>query len=99
MDQNNFFLNLIASLSKGQSKKQIRTDIKNLGEIKIPLIGTLNKAKTKSQIKQDLASINGEIKISGKVDKKSLNAQIQQSTQQAQKKAKSQPIQLSLIHI
>ena len=94
MDQNNFFLDLIASLSKGQSKKQIRTDIKNLGEIKIPLIGTLNKAKTRSQIKQDLASINSEIKISGKVDKKSLNAQIQQSTQQAQKKAKSQPIQL-----
>ena len=34
MAQNNFLLDLIASLKKSASKKQIKADIKSLGDIK-----------------------------------------------------------------
>jgi len=58
LSENNFIIELIARLNKSASKKQVQTDAKNLGKIKIPLIGTLNKRQTKQQIKQDLASLN-----------------------------------------
>ncbi len=94
MAENNFWVNLVASLKKGQSKKQIQTDAKNLGEIKVPLIGTLDKAKTKAQLKKDLASLNGTVKLKGKFDQKGLNDSVQQATQKAQKKVKAQPIEI-----
>ena len=76
MAQNNFILDLLASLKKNQSKQQIKTDIKNLGDIKIPLIGTLNKSKTRAQLKQDLSSLNGTVKLTGKVDKKGVTTSV-----------------------
>ena len=60
MAQNNFWVDLIATLKKSQSKKQIKSDIKQLGDINIPLIGKLNKNKTKIQIKKDLSIIKQE---------------------------------------
>lgn len=63
MAQENFWIDLVATLKKAQSKKQVQSDAKNLGEIKVPLIGTLSKAKTKAQLKQDLASLNGTINL------------------------------------
>ena len=62
MEKNNFIVDLIASLKKGQSKKQINSDIKNLGEIKIPFVGKLDKPKTRKQIKNDIKSL-GDIYI------------------------------------
>lgn len=94
MAENNFWINLVASLKKGQSKKQIQSDAKNLGEIKVPLIGTLDKAKTRAQLKKDLASLNGTVKLTGKFDEKGLNASVQQAAQKAQKKAKAQPVEI-----
>lgn len=94
MAENNFWVNLVASLKKRQSKKQIQTDAKNLGEIKVPLVGTLDKAKTKAQLKKDLASLNGTVKLTGKFDQKGLDNSVQQATQKAQKKAKAQPIEI-----
>ena len=86
---------LIARLNKSASKKQVQTDAKNLGKIKIPLIGTLNKRQTKQQIKQDLASLNGTVKIAGKVDKNGVVKSVQQATQQAQKNTKAKPIEIN----
>lgn len=96
MAQNNFWVDLVASLKKTQSKKQIQSDAKNLGDIKIPLIGTLNKAKTKAQLKQDLASLNGTINLTGKVNKKGIVTSVQQATTQAQAQANKAPIQVSM---
>ena len=93
--ENNFIIELIARLNKSASKKQVQTDAKNLGKIKIPLIGTLNKRQTKQQIKQDLASLNGTVKITGKVDKNGVVKSVQQATQQAQKNTKAKPIEIN----
>lgn len=94
MAENNFWVNLVAFLKKGQSKKQIQTDAKNLGEIKVPLTGTLDKAKTRAQLKKDLASLNGTVKLTGKFDQKGLDASVQQAAKKAQKKAKAQPVEI-----
>lgn len=94
--QNNFILDLIAGLKKAQSKKQVQADAKNLGDIKVPLIGTLNKARTKAQLKQDLASLNGTINLTGKVNKKGIVTSVQQATQQAQSTANRNSIQVNM---
>lgn len=96
MAQNNFWVDLVATLKKAQSKKQITSDAKNLGDIKIPLIGTLNKKATKAQIKQDLASINGTVNLNTKVNKKGVVTAVQQATQQAQATANKSTIQVSM---
>lgn len=93
--ENNFLLDLIASLKKTQSKKQVREDVKALGEFKLPLIGTLNKAKTRSQIKQDLSSLNGTVNLTGKVDNKRIAASMKQATVQAQKQVDTKPVEIS----
>ena len=96
-NENNFFnLGLIAFLEKARSKKQIKADAKNLGDIKVPLIGTLNKAKTKAQLKQDLASINGTVNLNAKVNKKGVVTSVQQATAQAQRQANKNSIQVSM---
>ena len=96
MAQDNFIIDLLASLKKPESKKQIKSDIKDLGDIKIPLIGALSKTKTRAQLKQDLSSLNGTVKLTGKVDKKGVTTSVQQATQQAQKTVKTQPIQIDV---
>ena len=93
---NNFILQLIAGLNKSKSMEQIKSDAKNLGDIKIPLVGTLNKAKTRAQIKQDLASMNGTINLTGKFNQKGVVTSVQQATQQAQKTVSRNPIQVSM---
>ena len=96
-ENNNFWLDLIASLQKGKSKKQIKEDIKNLGDIYVPLIGKLNKSKTKSQISQDLKSINNKhaVVLNTKVNSKGVVKAVQQTAAEAQSKIKTQPIQFS----
>lgn len=95
--ENNFLINLVAKLHKSKSKSQISKDAKEIGEnIKIPLTGTLNKAKTRTQIKRDLASINGTINLKGKVNQKGIVTSVQRATQQAQKAAGKNTIQVSM---
>lgn len=80
---------------KGDSKKQVKEDIKNLGDIKLPLIGTLNKSKTKAQIKQDLSSLNGTVDLTGKVNNKRVAASMKQATAQAQKQVDAKPVEMA----
>lgn len=89
--ENSFLLDLIASLKKTDSRKQIKEDIKGLGDLKLPLIGTLNKNKTKSQLKQDLAALNGTVNLKGKVDKKNVAS----SVKQVQKTLNEKPVEMS----
>lgn len=93
--EENFIIEMIASLKKGSSKKQVQTDAKNLGDIKVPLVGTLNKIKTRAQLKQDLASLNGTVNLTGKFNSKGVKASVQQATSQAQKQADAAPVQMS----
>lgn len=96
MAQNNFIVDLIAGLKKAASKKQVQSDAKNLGDIKVPLIGTLNKSKTKAQLKQDLSSLNGTVNLTTKVNKKGIVTSVQQATQQAQTTANKNTIQVRM---
>ena len=95
-ENNNFIINLIARLKKSESKKQVQTDAKNLGDIKTHLIGTLNKTKTRKQLKEDLALLNGIVNLSAKVDKKNIADSVQKATQQAQRKANEKPVEVKL---
>ncbi len=92
---NNFWIDFIATLKKAASRKQIEKDAKNLGDIKVPLVGTLNKTKTRKQLKQDLSSLNGTVKLNGRVDKKGVSQSVQQAARHAQKQADSRRIQMN----
>ena len=93
--EQNFLLDLIAALKGKESQNQVKQDIKNyLSNIKLPLIGTLSP-KTKAQIKQDIASLNGTINLTGKIDSKGITTSVQQVTQQAQKQVNSKPIEVA----
>ena len=94
MGEDNFVLDLIASLLQSKSKKQIKEDIKSMGDIKFPLVGTLSP-KTKAQLKKDIASLDGTINLTGKVNSKGVVTSLQQATAQAQKQADSKPVEMS----
>lgn len=94
MGEDNFILDLIASLLQSKSKKQIKEDIKSMGDIKFPLVGTLS-LKTKAQLKKDIASLNGTVNLTGKVNSKSVSTSLQQATAQAQKQVNAKPIEVS----
>lgn len=96
MAQNNFWFDLVATLKKTRSEKQLQSDTKKLGEIKLPLTGVLNKTKTKTQLKRDSASLNGTVNLTGKVNKKGIVTSVQQAAQQAQTAANKNTIQVSM---
>lgn len=97
MAENNFWIDLVATLKKTQSKKQVQSDAKNLGDIFVPLIGKLSpKSKTVSQIKKDLAGVEIPVNLTGKVNKKGIVTSVQQATQQAQTVANKHTIQVSM---
>ena len=96
MEENNFILDLIASLRDKESREQVKEDIKNfLSDLKVPLIGTLSP-KTRSQLKKDLASMDGTVNISGKVSNKSVSTSLQKATAQAQKQANTKPVEIGI---
>ena len=97
MEQNNFWIDLVASLKKAQSKKQIQSDAKNLGDIYVPLIGKLSpKSKTIAQLKKDLSGVDIPVNLTGKVNKKGVVTSVQQVTKQAQATANKSTIQVSV---
>ena len=96
-EQNNFWIDLVASLKKAQSKKQIQSDAKNLGDIYVPLIGKLSpKSKTIAQLKKDLSGVEIPVNLTGKVNKKGVVTSVQQATKQAQATANKSTIQVSM---
>ncbi len=92
MPKNNVILEVSASLRKAQSQKQIRQDLKDLGEFRLPVTGTLHKAKTMSRVKQDLSSINGDVNLTGKISDRDITASLQEATAQAQRQADAKPV-------
>lgn len=95
MAESNFFMELIATLNKAKSKKQIKSDIKDMGEMYLPLTGKLNKTNTKKQIKQQLKDINADVNLNTKVNTKTVTSSVRQATTQAQKTADAKPIELN----
>lgn len=94
IEGNNFIFDFIGSILQSKSKKQIKEDIKSMGDIKFPLVGTLSP-KTKAQLKKDIVSLNGTVNLTGKVNSKSVSTSLQQATAQAQKQVNAKPIEVS----
>lgn len=95
MADNDFRFDAVAGLKETESQKQVKKDIKSfLSNIKIPLIGTLS-SKTKAQLMKDIASLNGTVDLTGKVNSKAVASSLQQATAQAQKQADAKPIEVS----
>ena len=94
MDEN-FILDFTGGLDQSKSQEQIKKDVKNLGDIKVPLVGTLD-SKTAEQLKKDIAAQKGTINLSGKVDSKGVASSLQQATTQAQKQANAKPVEVGV---
>lgn len=95
MDNNSFWINLIAKLKKDQSKQQIKTDVKSLGDIFIKLTGKLDLVKTRKNIKSQLKDLNNNsLTITPTVNKKGVQNATKQAVDNAQKTANSKKIQI-----
>ena len=94
MDEN-FILDFTGGLDQSKSQEQIKKDVKNLGDIKVPLIGTLS-SKTAEQLKKDIAAQKGTVNLSGKIDSKGVASSLQQATTQAQKQANARPVEVGV---
>lgn len=96
MAQNNFILNLIASLNKTRSKQQIKADTKTLGDLYVKLIGCLNMAQTRKYIKNQLKGLSGNtFTITPSLNEKGIQAATKQTVNTAQKVANSNKIYYS----
>lgn len=93
--EENFILDLTGGLDQSKSQEQIKKDVKNLGDIKVPLVGTLS-SKTAEQLKKDIAAQKGTVNLSGKIDSKSVASSLQQATTQAQKQANARPVEVGV---
>ena len=94
MDEN-FILDFTGGLDQSKSQEQIKKDVKNLGDIKVPLVGTLSP-KTAEQLKKDIAAQKGTVNLSGKIDSKGVASSLQQVTTQAQKQANARPVEVGV---
>lgn len=96
MAQNNFIVDLIAGLKKTQSKQQIKTDVKALGDFYLKLIGNLDMAKTRKYIKNQLKGLsNNTFTITPTVNSKGVQNATKQAVSNAQKVANSNKVYYS----
>ena len=95
MAQNNFILDLIAGLKKSQSKKQIKADIKSLGDIYIKLVGNLNISKTIADANKKLKGWNATFTINPNINTKGLQTATNQAMNNAQKAANKKRIKVN----
>lgn len=95
MDNNSFWINLIAKLKKDQSKKQIKTDVKSLEDIFINLIGKLDLVKTRKNIKSQLKDLNNNtFTITPTVNSKNVQNATKQAVNNAQKTANNNKVKI-----
>lgn len=96
MAQNNFIVDLIAGLKKTQSKQQIKTDVKALGDFYLKLIGNLDMVKTRKYIKNQLKGLsNNTFTITPTVNTKGVQNATKQAVSNAQKVANSNKVYYS----
>lgn len=97
MQQNNFIINLIASLQKSKSEQQVKTDVKNLGDIYVKLIGNLDMPKTRQNIKNQLKEFNlnnNSFTITPAINTKGVQNAAKQAVNNAQRVANNNSVQL-----
>jgi len=93
---NNFFIQLIAGLSKTKSKKQIKSDARSLGNMYVKLIGNLDMSKTRKAIKAQLKGLNNlAFNITPKVNTKGVQSATRQAVNNAQKVANNNKVHLN----
>ena len=98
MQDNNFLLNLIASLNKAKSKVQINKNIKEIEPkiSKIKLVGKLGLAETRREINKQLkGKAFGKIKLDTEVNSKNVNASTKKTISNAQKIANKYKVRVS----
>lgn len=96
MGNNNFILQLIASLNKTKSKQQIKADTKSLGDLYIKLIGNLDMIKTKKAIKAQLKGLsNSTFNIKPNVNTKGVQSATKSAINNAQVVANNNKVHLN----
>lgn len=96
MDLDKYGLGLVGYLEKLKSEKQVKSDIKALGDFNIPGVIKLNKTRTKEQLKKDIESITATANLTAKVSKKGLSASIKDIVNQAQEIANKNNIKINI---
>ncbi|RKI87907.1 phage tail tape measure protein, partial [Parablautia intestinalis] len=79
--ENNFILDLIACLQKGESRKQLNSDIKNIEKTlnMLRLTGTFAKGETKKELNAYIKQLSNQlstIKLKAKIDSKNLKSEV-----------------------
>lgn len=79
--ENNFILDLIACLQKGESRKQLNSDIKNIEKTlnMLRLTGTFAKGETKKELNAYIKQSSNQlstIKLKAKIDSKNLKSDV-----------------------
>lgn len=79
--ENNFILDLIACLQKGESRKQLNSDIKNIEKTlnMLRLTGTFAKGETKKELNAYIRQSSNQlstIKLKAKIDSKNLKSDV-----------------------
>ena len=79
--ENNFILDLIACLQKGESRKQLNSDIKNIKKTlnMLRLTGTFAKGETKKELNAYIKQLSNQlstIKLKAKIDSKNVKSEV-----------------------
>ncbi len=79
--ENNFILDLIACLQKGESRKQLNSDIKNIEKTlnMLRLTGTFAKGETKKELNAYIKQSSNQlstIKLKAKIDSKNVKSEV-----------------------
>lgn len=79
--ENNFILDLIACLQKGESRKQLNSDIKNIEKTlnMLRLTGTFAKGETKKELNAYIKQLSNQlstIKLKAKIDSKNVKSEV-----------------------
>lgn len=95
MDNNKFWLKIIGLLDKVRSKREIKKNLKELGDFHVSVIPKIGKTKAKAQIKKDLTGVTATVNADIKVDGKKIQIATKKATEQAQEVANKNAIQVS----
>lgn len=90
---NNFFLNLIATLQKARSRKQLQTDAKSIGDIYVDLIGRFSMSNVIKTAKNQFKNLT--FTITPTVNAKGIQKATKQAINSAQKVSNNNKIHIN----
>ena len=93
--ENNFFLRLIAALSKTKSVTRIKQDIKKLGDFYVYITGKLHLTKTGKMIREQLKGRTYNVNLLPKINKRNVQNATNQAVNTAKKVANTNKVPLN----